>query len=93
MNFDGMTELTERGIFDRRKMKADEGEIFSASLLSMLFLDARSFQPRSGCKNTSPLSIHGRIYCTKPLQVGVGGAKVDFFQARRTNAASGKKEP
>ena len=84
LNFDGITELTEggrKGDFDRRNMKADEGDLF-CQVPSRHFLKEQSLQPRSGCKTLSPTPVHGRVYLRKPLRVGGGGEKVDFLQGR-----------
>ena len=73
-----------QGDFDRRNMKADEGDLFGqvTRVLSRLFLKERSFQPRSGCKTLSHPPTRGRVYLRKSLRVGVSGEKVDFLQGR-----------
>ena len=83
----GLTGLEadgREGDFDRRDMKADEGELFRQvpRVLRRLFLKELSFQPRLGCKSLSPTPTHGRVYLRNSLRVVGSGEKVDFFQGR-----------
>ncbi len=103
-NFDGITELTGGEIldrinkigadgrqryFDRRNMKADEGDLFRQvpGVLRRLLLKELSFQPRSGCKSLSHPPTRGRVYLRKSLRVVGDGEKVDFLRARRAEGA------
>ena len=70
-----------QGDFDRRNMRADEGDLFR-QVPRRLFLKELCFQPRSGCKTLSYTPAHGRVCLRNPLQVGGGGEKVDFLQGR-----------
>ena len=72
-----------QGDFDRRDMRADEGDLFR-QIPSRLFLTELCFQPRSGCKTLSHTPAYGRVYLRKPLRVGGGGEKVDFFKVAVT---------
>jgi len=86
MNFDGITELTEGGVFDRRNMKADEGDRFRQGPRGCL---PNSSRPRLGCKSLSPTPTHGGVYLRNSQRVGGDGEKVDFF----SDTARGRTAP